>query len=152
MDDPEIWSAIHRMANVLERLKMDRAAGMGVAMDSKIGDKHNSKIEKLEAWLAKPSLDEKGAATADKEGMKGTMLKIKEEIVKAEALEKVVDNANSAEMAAKAVLDNAKSEHKKAKEAYGKALDPIKQQIGIFKEESNTYVKKHPTDKPPESF
>ena len=60
MDDPEIWSAIHRMANVLERLH-GRA---GVVMDGKEEDRKREKLEKLQKiaddmnriWAAMPTL------------------------------------------------------------------------------------------------
>jgi hypothetical protein len=60
MDDPEIWSAIHRMANVLERLH-GRA---GVVMDGKEEDRKREKLQNLlkiaddmnRIWAAMPTL------------------------------------------------------------------------------------------------
>ena len=124
MDDPEIWSAIHRMANVLERLKMDRAAGMGVVMDG-LQQTHDSKINDLEKWL-------NNAKNADhKVAMTKMLATIKADMPQ--------------------LLQSEKELGEKQQDFDTKCAD-IQIQISKFNTECKSYAKNHKDDTPPECF
>ena len=124
MDDPEIWSAIHRMANVLERLKMDRAAGMGVVTNG-LQQTHDSKINDLEKWLNNTkNADHKVAMTKMLATIKAAMGPLLES-------EKVLEE--------------------KQQDFDTKCAD-IQIEISKFNTECKSYAKIHKEDIPPEWF
>jgi len=129
MDDPEIWSAIHRMANVLERLKMDRAAGMGVVMDAKsVSDTYDAKITATESWL--------NDGKEGKAEMQKTMTTLKTQRDDAVTKEKILSEAVIA-------FDKAAKEKKTANDNNTAAASALLKTVKTFNTELVAYRKAH---------